>query len=112
MKSACKSGSGMQTANKHVRNVVAMSCEAGSEGLKALRAPAVCCWLKNTADVGWHESYTWARSIATAAQSDVEQWVRSFQLKKRTIHESPYGSVWLDDKRWMDTLIELAAAEM
>ena len=62
-------------------------------------------------EVGFH-LHAWARSIATAAQSDVEQWVRSFQLKKRTIHESPYGSVWLDDKRWMDTLIELAAAEM
>ena len=32
MKSACKSGSGMQTANKHVRDVVAMSGKAGSEG--------------------------------------------------------------------------------
>ena len=48
-------------------------------------------------EVGFH-LHAWARSIATAAQSDVEQWVRSFQLKKRTIHESPYGSVWLDDK--------------
>ena len=32
IKSACKSGSGMQTANKHVRDVVAMSGKAGSEG--------------------------------------------------------------------------------
>ena len=31
--SACKSGSGMQTANKHVRDVVAMSGKAGSEGI-------------------------------------------------------------------------------
>ena len=30
---ACKSGSGMQTANKHVRDVVAMSGKAGSEGI-------------------------------------------------------------------------------
>ena len=33
MKSACKSGSGMQPANKHVRDVVAMSGKAGSEGI-------------------------------------------------------------------------------
>ena len=50
MKSACKSGSGMQPANKHVRDVVAMSGKAGSEGIARASGLLLAekysrCWL-------------------------------------------------------------------